>query len=131
MTTAVALLLGITLGAPGVAVDAMPITPNPQPEPVIQFVDSSFAPVRLPNGLAQDIICDIFGPYCSEALSVAECESGFSPTAVNGQYLGVFQMGEYERATYGHGDTVEEQAQAAYRYFVAAGSDWSPWVCQP
>lgn len=131
MTIAVAALMGITLGAPGVAVDPLPMTPNPQPEPVIQFVDSSFAPIQLPEGLAQGIICEVFGPYCSEALAVAECESDFNPAAVNGQYLGVFQMGDYERATYGHGATVEEQAQAAYRYFVAAGSDWSPWECKP
>jgi hypothetical protein len=38
------------------------------------------------------VICVVF-PDCSKALSVARCESGFSVTARNGQYFGVFQMG--------------------------------------
>jgi hypothetical protein len=75
-------------------------------------------------------ICHVFGNYCSEALAVADCESGISPRATNGQYLGAFQMGSSERQTYGHGETVYEQAQAAYRYFVASGRDWSPWSCR-
>lgn len=53
-----------------------------------------------------------------------------TPRAQNGQYLGTFQMGAYERATYGHGANVYEQARAAYRYFVASGRDWSPWTCR-
>lgn len=77
-------------------------------------------------------ICHVFGPYCEQALGVARCESGSSmtPRAQNGQYLGTFQMGAYERATYGHGANVYEQARAAYRYFVASGRDWSPWSCR-
>jgi hypothetical protein len=62
---------------------------------------------------------------------VASCESGFSTTALNGQYEGIFQMGFNERATYGDGATAYEQAAAAYRYFVASGRDWSPWSCKP
>jgi len=76
-------------------------------------------------------ICSVFGPYCSQAIDVAICEGGLSPNAHNGQYLGTFQMGEHERGTYGHGNTVYEQAKAAYRYFVASGKDWSPWQCKP
>lgn len=78
-------------------------------------------------------ICHVFGSYCQQALGVANCETGgtFSVRAKNGQYLGLFQMGSYERATYGHGDTPLAQARAAYRYFVASGRDWSPWQCMP
>lgn len=76
-------------------------------------------------------ICSVFGSYCSQAKTVAWCEGKYSPDAKNGQYLGTFQMGDYERATYGHGSTVLEQARAAYRYFVASGKDWSPWECKP
>ena len=79
----------------------------------------------------QKAICHVFGPYCGEALRVARCESGYSVNAENGQYLGLFQMGTSERQIFGHGDTALEQAQAAYRYFVDSGRDWSPWSCKP
>ena len=78
-------------------------------------------------------ICHVFGSYCQQALNVTACESGWSrtPNAVNGQYLGMFQMGSYARSRYGHGSTPYEQAVAAYRYFVDSGRDWSPWSCKP
>lgn len=76
-------------------------------------------------------ICHVFGRYCDQALRVASCESGRATWAQNGQYLGMFQMGSWERATYGHGSTALAQAQAAYRYFSASGYDWSPWSCKP
>lgn len=79
----------------------------------------------------QTAICLVFGPRCREALRVAHCESRFDTNAQNGQYLGLFQMGSYERATYGHGTTPYDQAIAAYRYFVASGRDWGPWSCKP
>ena len=76
-------------------------------------------------------ICQVFGSYCRQALQVARCESGVQTTAQNGQYLGLFQMGSTERRTFGHGESAVEQAQAAYRYFVRSGRDWSPWSCKP
>jgi len=79
----------------------------------------------------QKAICHVFGSFCGEALRVARCESGYSVNAQNGEYLGLFQMGPMERRIFGHGDTALEQAQAAYRYFVRSGSDWSPWSCKP
>lgn len=80
---------------------------------------------------ARDAIFAVFGPYAAGAMGVAGCETGgtYDPRAQNGQYLGVFQMGASERATYGHGASWLEQAQAAYKYFVASGRDWSPWSC--
>lgn len=77
------------------------------------------------------IICKVFGPYCWQALRVARCESGLYTWARNGQYLGLFQMGSYARARYGHGNDPWTQARAAYRYFVDSGRDWSPWTCKP
>jgi hypothetical protein len=74
-------------------------------------------------------ICDVFGSYCDEALAVARCESRLSPSAQNGQYLGLVQMGSYERRLFGHGSSAREQAVAAHRYFVRTGRDWSPWSC--
>lgn len=84
----------------------------------------------------------VFGRYASQAISVAECESdpnrdqdGYVPPsalyASNGQYKGLFQMGESERRLFGHGSTAYEQAIAAKRYFVRSGRDWSPWQCRP
>ena len=80
---------------------------------------------------AEAAICYIFGSYCSQALRVADCESGLSRNAHNGQYLGLFQMGNFARSTYGHSDTFLGQAIAAHKYFVASGRDWSPWSCKP
>lgn len=84
-----------------------------------------------------NIIRLIFGPYASQALVVAECESTVGEAgrwAVNGQYVGIFQMGEWERENYGWytvGAPALVQVRSAYRYFVASGSDWSPWACKP
>lgn len=75
-------------------------------------------------------ICYVFGSYCKQALAVAWCESKYHRTAQNGQYLGLFQMGDSERRLFGHGPTPLEQARAAHRYFVASGRDWSPWSCR-
>jgi hypothetical protein len=73
----------------------------------------------------------VFGAYGSQAIRVADCESGLSRNAANGQYLGLFQMGSSERAQFGHGPGALTQSRAAYRYFVASGRDWSPWACKP
>jgi hypothetical protein len=75
-------------------------------------------------------ICAVFGDDCQEAVGVAWCESHLSTTAQNGQYLGLFQMGSYERRLFGHGPTAHAQAIAAHRYFVRSGRDWSPWSCR-
>jgi hypothetical protein len=75
-------------------------------------------------------ICAVFADRCQEAIAVAWCESHLQTTAENGQYLGLFQMGSYERRLFGHGQTAHEQAMAAHRYFVRSGSDWSPWSCR-
>lgn len=79
------------------------------------------------------IIMAVFGPsYGPGALNVARCESGYRTSAVNGQYLGIFQMGTNERARYatmGY-STAYQQVVAAHNYFVAAHG-WGPWECQP
>lgn len=80
---------------------------------------------------AQEAIAYVFGPYASQALTVAWCESRYSIWAANGQYLGLFQMGDFARARYGHGANAWAQAVSAYRYFADSGFDWSPWACKP
>lgn len=80
----------------------------------------------------QRVIRSVFGAYGDQALRVAACESGpWGTRAANGQYLGLFQMGRAERAKYGHSACAETQASAAYAYFKASGSNWSPWSCKP
>lgn len=75
-----------------------------------------------------DIICAVFGANCAKALSVALCESHYSPRATNGQYWGIFQMGSRERAMFGGSSSDPwDQVRAAYRYFSVAG--WGPWEC--
>jgi hypothetical protein len=76
-------------------------------------------------------ICGAFREHCRDAVAVAWCESRLDTTAENGQYLGLFQMGTMARQRFGHGPSAWEQAAAAHRYFVYAGSTWSPWSCKP
>ncbi len=83
------------------------------------------------GGSVENAICVTFGSYCSQAVSVARCESGLSVGASNGQYLGLFQMGEYARSRYGNSWDAWGQARAAYRYFRDSGYSWAPWTCQP
>lgn len=83
------------------------------------------------TGSVERIICGVFGPYCSQALRVAWCESRYRTTASNGQYLGLFQMGSTARSRYGHGPDPWTQAEAAFRYFADSGFSWSPWTCRP
>ncbi len=72
--------------------------------------------------------------YCDaghEAWRVVGCETGYtySVWSTNGQYLGLFQMGDYARGTYGHGRDPWTQAKAAHQYWMDSG--WSPWECKP
>lgn len=82
-------------------------------------------------------IISVFGPDAPGAITVAACESGggvpanIDINAENGQYKGMFQMGDNERATYatiGY-STPYQQTVAAHNYFVLYG--WSRWDCQP
>jgi hypothetical protein len=76
----------------------------------------------------EQVIRHVFGKYGSQAVIIAECESSLSVWARNGQYLGLFQMGDFAREKYGHSyNNAWVQARAAYRYFIASGRDWSPW----
>jgi hypothetical protein len=77
------------------------------------------------------IICQVFGSYCSTAQCIAYRESRYQTWAQNGQYLGIFQMGSHERALFGHGNDAWSQARAAKRYFdyerAHGRSGWGPW----
>lgn len=81
----------------------------------------------------QSAIASVFGASAWQAIAVSKCETGgkFNTNASNGQYKSIFQMGDNERATYGDARDAVGAARAAYSYFRATGSDWSPWSCQP
>lgn len=82
-------------------------------------------------GLAA-VVRSVFGTHGNDAVAVSHCESGSAGTAaVNGPYYGLFQMGSSERNTYGDSICAEGESLAANTYFVATGSDWSPWTCRP
>jgi hypothetical protein len=88
--------------------------------------------VRKVSSSPEAAICYVWGSHCANAIRVARCESGsYWPDrahfAVNGQYLGMFQMGDWARSTYGHGSTFLTQARAAYRNFLDNG--WRQWEC--
>jgi hypothetical protein len=71
-----------------------------------------------------------FGLSPAGMLAVARCESGLRRAAENGQYRGLFQLGDYARARYLRGDWRDSYANAlaAARYARDAGG-FSPWTC--
>lgn len=81
----------------------------------------------------QSAIASVFGGSAWQAIAVSRCETGgkFNTNAANGQFKSIFQMGDHERATYGDARDAVGAARAAFSYFRAAGSDWSPWECKP
>ena len=77
-----------------------------------------------------------FGRYADEAWAVTACESTHSIYDQLGQYLGLFQMGDYAPARATAATTAANadawsQAKAAWGYFSDSGYDWSPWSCKP
>lgn len=73
-----------------------------------------------------------------EAIQVAWCESRGKPTARNGQYMGLMQMGRREWAKYGKGKSAYDpiaNLEAAYRYYQYRrklnGNGWAAWQCSP
>lgn len=76
------------------------------------------------------LICVVFGPAeCSEGRRIAWGESRDETWAANGQYLGLFQLGSGERASYatiGY-SSAYQQIVAAHNLYRARG--WEPWTC--
>lgn len=78
-----------------------------------------------------------------QAVRVAWCESRWTTWDRLGQYAGVGQLGNQERAEYGIGVYASRDPEAAitasavlqvrsfYRMFVAAGRSWGRWSCRP
>lgn len=89
-----------------------------------------------PSGVADTkrAICVTFGRYCSQALRVAGCETGwtYSIYARNGDHLGLFQVSaQWRRDIPGFAYNAWAQSRHAYRVFARTGYSWRPWTCQP
>ena len=88
-----------------------------------------------PPSTAEHAIEVHFGPFgddvVEQAKRVARCESGLNPSATNGQYLGLFQMGGYHywRFEGGAWDDPYVNARAAGGLWLQSG--WQPWSCKP
>ena len=113
-------------------VAALIVAPTSTASPQEKYVAKwNGIPLMADQAGAVRVIRKVFGPrYAEQALRVSWCESRFWVWANNGQYLGLFQMGSWERRTFGHSsNNAWVQARAAHRYFVESGRDWSPWAC--
>jgi hypothetical protein len=89
----------------------------------------------------QQRIRGVFGLYATQALHVAQCESGFDPNAynpivvANGHAQGVFQIIDATWATTSERAqspySPEANIQAAWEIFQRDSYRWFEWVCQP
>lgn len=79
----------------------------------------------------------VFGPYASQALRVAQCESSLNPRAYNASSgaSGVFQFLRSTWATTSYAGSSPFNAsaniRAAHQVFVRDGYSWREWSCQP
>lgn len=87
-------------------------------------------------------IRSVFGPYTSQALTVAECESGLNPgarnsTSVGGAHAaGLFQIldaSTWNSTSYRQASPYNASANihAAYEIFHRDGNSWREWSCRP
>lgn len=107
--------------------------PTPEPEPVVAApapVEAAAVPVA-PAGSITAIIYAAaaeFGLSGDYLLSVAACESGLNPSAVNAAgYYGLFQFGSGTWATEGYGSIYDPVAQARTAARMLAEGQASRW----
>jgi hypothetical protein len=81
-----------------------------------------------------------FGSYAPAAMSIAKCESGLNPNAVNPQKVGnsqatgIFQIlypSTWNTTDYANGSPTDPatNVQAAYQIFHRDGNNWHEWAC--
>lgn len=92
-------------------------------------------PVAVPAGSVEEMIIATFGSEGNRAIQVAKCESGLNPAARSGQYMGLFQLGNYHRARAARlGFTWDQMLQAgpniAVAYDLWQEQGWGPWSCK-
>lgn len=123
-------------------------TPTPRPRPTIQptprpTTPAPTTPTPAPGGSSVTaMIQQVFGPYASSALHVAECESGlranaYNPTSIGGSHAeGVFQIlypstwNTTSEAGYSPYNAMAN-IRAAYEIFSRDGYNWHEWSCAP
>lgn len=83
--------------------------------------------------LVKQRICEVFGPYCSQALIIAQRESGFNTNAYNASgSMGVFQINCPSHRRRVGGDcsklyNMNTNIQIAYDIFREQGYSWNAW----
>jgi hypothetical protein len=70
----------------------------------------------------------VTGVSATELYAVARCESGLSPYASNGRYLGLFQLG-WDPFGFSPFDPVANALSAALT--VKRDGGWRQWTCRP
>lgn len=93
--------------------------------------------VAVPQGAIQEMICSYSWP-CAEALNVARCESGFSPTAGQSHASkGLFQInmtyhsGRFHRRGWSDADVYDAAKNTAIAFEIWSEQKWRPWSCRP
>jgi len=124
-------------GAPFQSVQHAAVS-HPAPAPAPQYVAHPAAPAPVASsGSVTGEIQAVFGPYASQALHVAACESGYNPNAYNAGSgaSGVFQFlpSTWAGTSFAGYSPFNASAniQAAHQVFVRDGYSWREWVCQP
>ena len=108
--------------------------PKPKPEPVEETtVVAAPAPAPpAPAGSITEIIykaADEFGVDRGWLLSIADCESGLNPRAVNpAGYYGLFQYDQSTWASNGYGSIYDPVAQSRTTARLIAGGQASKWA---
>lgn len=110
-----------------------PTTAPPAPEPVVE-PEPAPEPPPAPQGDIEQMIYDVFGDAGARAVQVARCESGLNPRAVNGQYRGLFQLGNYhvgraEAMGYSWDQMFEAYPNIVVAHNLYAEQGWRPWSC--
>lgn len=131
--------MGVTLGAPGVAVDPLPPTPH---VPLFQNEDngSTCHDIEANCQKVRNVIRDVFPDSDEEwAISCFSSESGLfkwsnhpenDPEARDTQFMGIAQMGEDERRQTDWGWAVRNQIEAALRWLRATSrAAWTGSGC--
>ncbi len=105
----------------------------------VQQVAVPVAPVSQTSRASSSVagmISQVFGPYAGGAMSVASCESGLNPGAINASSgaAGVFQIlpSTFNSTSMAGSSPYDAYANivAAHEIFMRDGYSWSEWVCK-
>lgn len=126
------------------ASSALKVVPTPVPTTTTttQPTPVSTPPPPLPTNQSSvaKMIEQVFGPYSSAALQVAQCESGLNPNAYNPTSIGSSHAeGVFQILYPSTWDSTSEAAsspynamaniKAAYQIFARDGYNWHEWSC--